>query len=160
MVLVSEDPFVTLLAQAGRQTKIEHPTRRAFAVEQTDGKRHVVARGDLNLSRFEDDPSARIREEEIPRLVIGIEASDLVGKVEHHEIGLMMREDCLAAARADCARPGLNERADFVFVRHASFSCDHDTGSFRTSLPRSMRHGYGHLAARPPSRWRPQPRGT
>src|SRR4029453_1910259 len=131
MVLVNDDPFVTLLAQAGRQTKIEHPTRRAFAVEQTDGKRHVVARGYLNLSRFEDDPSPRIREEEIPRLVVRIETLDLVGKVEHHEIGRMMRQDSLAVACADCARPGLNERADFVYVRHASFSCAHDTASSR-----------------------------
>jgi hypothetical protein len=99
-------------------------------VEQTDGERHVGARRDLNLCRFEHNLSARIREEKVPSLIVGIEAPDLVGKVEHHEIGGMMREDRLAVARADRTRPGLNERADLVFVRHVSVSCDRHVDGF------------------------------
>ena len=43
MVFVDDDPFVTPLAEAGRQPKIDRPTRRAIAVEQTDRERHVVS---------------------------------------------------------------------------------------------------------------------
>jgi hypothetical protein len=67
---------------------------------------------------FEDNLSARIRQEEIPRLVVGITAPDLVGKVEHDDIWRMMREDSLAVAYSDRVCPPLDKRAELVFVRH------------------------------------------
>jgi hypothetical protein len=70
MVLVNDDPFVTLNPQTGGQTEIERPSRRNRRSGPTDGERHVGARRNLNLCRFEHNLSARIREEKVPRLVV------------------------------------------------------------------------------------------
>ena len=62
MVLVNDDPFVTLPAETGGETKIELTTRRTIAMEQTDGKCHIVAGSYLNLFRLKDDLSELFRE--------------------------------------------------------------------------------------------------
>src|SRR5687768_13133857 len=127
---MNDHPVLSLFAQAHGQTKIKRTARRTVAVEETARKGHILTRGYLHCGRLEDNRSARIREEEIPRAIVFVEPADLIREIKHHQISSMVCKDRSAITGADGSRPLFDDCTDFILVVH--FHTPHSVGDVKS----------------------------
>src|ERR1700751_4903328 len=88
------------------------------AATDRSSKSHVVARGDLDIVKIEDDRSHLRFVEQLPGVHVCIESTREERKwnIEHQHVGRMIRPDCVEVFPADGCRPLVENFSNSCFL--------------------------------------------